>query len=150
MVAFYWIYWTRGYWGQFMPLPSTGLAAPVYITATAACLSSIVTGQMGNVFACRSTRASIFKMGFFSNRLIWLGIAVETTLILAIDYLKPFQFVFGTAPLRLTDWLFLLTITPTLLLLEEGRKWLVRRRSRPAHGKWGKAKCDLSSSVAAG
>jgi len=150
MVAFYWIYWTRGYWGQFMPLPSTGLAAPVYITATAACLSSIVTGQMGNVFACRSTRASIFRMGFFSNRLIWLGIAVETTLILAIDYLKPFQFVFGTAPLRLTDWLFLLTITPTLLLLEEGRKWLVRRRSSSVARKWGRRECDLSSSVAAG
>jgi len=150
MVAFYWVYWTRGFFGVWMPLPGPETAPVLYATATAATLSSIIPEQIGNVFACRSERASVFTMGFFSNRLILLGIACELVLIAAIDYLKPLQMVFGTAPLRLTDWVFFFTITPTLLLCEEGRKWLVRRRSRPVHGKWGKAKCDLSSSVAAG
>jgi len=28
----------------------------------------------------------------------------------------------------LKDWLFLLTFSPIILLMEEGRKWLIRRR----------------------
>ena len=148
MIAFYWVYWTRGFLGVWMPLPGPAAAPVLYATATTATLSSIIPEQIGNVFACRSERASIFKMGFFSNRLILAGIACELALIGAINYLPPFQAVFGTAPLRATDWLFLFTITPTLLLLEEGRKWIVRRRARSNQGKWGKQRCNLSSSVA--
>ncbi len=150
MIAFYWVYWTRGFYGVLMPLPGASAAPLLYATATAATLSSIVPEQIGNVFACRSERASVFRMGFLSNRLILVGIAVELTLIAAIDYLKPLQVVFGTAPLRLTDWLFFFTITPTLLLAEEGRKWIVRRRASQATARRGRRRCDLSSSVAAG
>lgn len=150
MMAFYWVYWTRGYWGVWMPLPGAEAAPLLYATATAATLSSIIPGQIANVFACRSERASVLKMGFFNNRLILLGIACELVLIVAIDYLKPLQMVFGTAPLRATDWLFFFTITPVLLLAEEGRKWIVRRRAELAKRKRGEARCDLSSSVAAG
>ena len=156
MIAFYWVYWTRGYAGVLMPLPGPvaafGLAAePVlYATATAATLSSIIPGQIGNIFACRSERVSSFRMGFSSNRLIWLGIACELLVIMCINYLRPLQAVFGTAPLRLSDWLFFFAITPILLLAEEGRKLVVRQRARANERKWGKQRCDLSSSVAAG
>ena len=152
MLAFYWIYWTRGRFISWFNLPGYDQVGVLYLTATTACLSSIICSQIGNVFACRSERASIFKMGFLNNRLILMGIAVELILIAAIDYLRPLQTVFGTAPLRVTDWLFLFTVTPTLLLLEEGRKWIVRRREqwKQSQRKWGKGKCDLSSSVAGG
>ncbi len=150
MIAFYWIYWTRGFAGVIAPLPGYAQAGVLYLTGTTATLSSIICEQIGNVFACRSQRASIFQMGFLSNRLILLGIATELTLIMAINYLRPLQAVFGTAPLRLADWAFLFTITPTLLLLEEGRKWIVRRRSQKEEGqrKVGRQQCDLSSSAA--
>ncbi len=150
MVAFYWIYWSRGQFAGLLHVPGPAQNLPLYLSATAACLASIICSQIGDVFACRSDRVSIFKQGFFGNRMIFLGIAVEVALIMSIVYLAPFQRVFGTAPLRATDWLFLLTITPTLLLLEEGRKWIVRRRARPVARKWGKEKCGLSSSAAAG
>jgi magnesium-transporting ATPase (P-type) len=150
MLAFYWVYWTRGYSGIVVPLPGPAVAPTLYRTATTATLSSIITGQIGNVFANRSFRTSIFRMGFLTNRLILLGIATELALIAAINYLGPFQYVFGTAPLLLSDWLFLFAITPTLLLLEEGRKWVVRRRGQTDVGKWGKKRCGLSSSGAGG
>ncbi|KAB1985690.1 cation transporting ATPase C-terminal domain-containing protein, partial [Haemophilus parainfluenzae] len=62
-------------------------AAPVlaiYAQATTLTLAAIVACQDGNVFACRSERTSILRLGFFSNPLIWLGIAIEWTLIIAI------------------------------------------------------------------
>jgi magnesium-transporting ATPase (P-type) len=124
MAAYYFLYWTSGWrWG--MPLAAGG---PVYIMATTMCLAGIVASQVGNVFCCRTDRESIFKVGFFKNKLVLFGIASEITLILIFVYTPFFQRVFGTAPLALKDWVFLLTFSPIILLLEEGRKWFIRRR----------------------
>ncbi|MCX6557526.1 MAG: HAD-IC family P-type ATPase [Candidatus Aminicenantes bacterium] len=124
MMAYYFLYWTNGWrWG--MPLAASG---PVYIMATTMCLAGIVASQVGNVFCCRTDRQSIFKVGFFKNKLVLFGIVSEITLILIFVYTPFFQRVFGTAPLAFKDWAFLLTFSPIILLLEEGRKWLIRRR----------------------
>jgi magnesium-transporting ATPase (P-type) len=124
MVAYYFLYWTSGWrWG--MPMAASG---PVYIMATTMCLAGIVASQVGNVFCCRTDRQSIFKVGFFKNKLVLAGIFSEIALILTFVYTPFFQKVFGTAPLGLKDWAFLLTFGPIILLLEEGRKWLIRRR----------------------
>jgi Ca2+-transporting ATPase len=124
MAAYYFLYWMNGWrWG-------TTLAAsgPVYIMATTMCLAGIVASQIGNVFCCRTDRQSIFKVGFFKNKLVLFGIVSEIILILTFVYAPFFQKVFGTAPLAFKDWVFLLTFSPIILLLEEGRKWLIRRR----------------------
>jgi P-type Ca2+ transporter type 2C len=41
-----------------------------------------------------------------------------------------FQQLFGTAPFPLWNWLFLFAWTPILLVADEGRKALARRRAR--------------------
>jgi hypothetical protein len=51
-----------------------------------------VTGQNDNVFVCPSERVSIFYWGFCSDRLIGLGIAVESMLILSIIIWSKQQF----------------------------------------------------------
>jgi magnesium-transporting ATPase (P-type) len=94
-----------------------------------------VTTQIGNVLAQRTERSSIFTVGFFSNRLIWVGIASELVLICLIVYVPAFQHVFGTAPFPPENWLFLFAWAPVLLIAEELRKgigrWMDRRR-KPA------------------
>jgi hypothetical protein len=45
----------------------------------------------------------------------------------AIIYIPFLQPLFGTAPLLLSDWLFLLLLAPMALLSEELRKMLARR-----------------------
>lgn len=99
----------------------------IYQQATTATLATIVACQDGNVFACRSERTSIFQLGFFNNRLIWLGIATEWILILAIIFLKPLENIFGTAPFPMWQWLLLLICPPILLGAEELRKILSRK-----------------------
>lgn len=98
----------------------------IYLQATTATLATIVACQDGNVFACRSERTSIFKLGFLSNRLIWLGIATEWILILCIIFLKPLENIFDTAPLAIWQWLLLLICPPILLGAEELRKRFFR------------------------
>ena len=51
MVAFYFMYWTNGYWGQWLDLPADG---PLYHAATAMTLAAVVVTQIGNLFAQRT------------------------------------------------------------------------------------------------
>jgi potassium/sodium efflux P-type ATPase len=125
MSAFYFMYWTNGYWGQWTDLPDTGA---LYRAATTMTLAAVVATQIGNVFAQRTERTSVFRIGLFSNRLIWVGIAVEVTLIVLIVYVPFLQEIFGTSPFPPGNWLFLLAWTPALLLADELRKALLRRR----------------------
>jgi len=127
MAAFYFLYWTNGYWGQWLDLPSQG---SLYRAATAMTLGSVVATQIGNLFAQRTEYTSVFRIGLLSNRLVWVGIASELTLVGLIIYVPFLQGVFGTAAFPLQNWLFLFAWTPSLLVADEIRKELMRRRSQ--------------------
>jgi magnesium-transporting ATPase (P-type) len=99
---------------------------PVYLQATTACLSAIVVMQIVNVYLCRSDRESVFSASLWSNRLILVGIGAEVLLILAIDYTDWGNQLFGTAPIALDVWLFVIPFAIGMLLLEEFRKYLAR------------------------
>jgi len=90
-------------------------------------LAGIVAAQVGNVFACRTSRSSVFKVGFFKNKWIFAGILGELCIIAGIVYLPPLQTVFGTASIGLGDWAFLFMFAPILFFSEEIRKFLLRR-----------------------
>ncbi|HBE57269.1 MAG TPA: HAD family hydrolase, partial [Cyanobacteria bacterium UBA11149] len=136
MVAFFAVWWSYGYGLTDLQGMTPGILShsgdkatmAIYARATTATLATIVACQDGNVFACRSERVSIFKLGFFSNRLIWLGIAVEWILIISIIYIPPLQTIFSTAALSGWQWLALLIFPPLLLGAEEVRKTIVYGR----------------------
>jgi calcium-translocating P-type ATPase len=109
-----------------------GLAGddPLYREATTACLSAIVATQVVNVFLCRGDRESAWGTGVGGNPLLLLGVGMEIALILAIDYTWPGHWIFATVPLGAEAWLFILPFAAAMLLLEELRKLLLRRRGR--------------------
>ena len=123
MAAFYFQYWSHGYWGQWFNLPSSGT---LYLSATAMALSAVVMTQIGNLFAQRTEKASVFRVGLFTNWLIWIGIITELALIYAMVYIPPFQQVIGTAAFPFNNWLFLVVLIPLLLVADEVRKLLNR------------------------
>jgi magnesium-transporting ATPase (P-type) len=99
----------------------------IYKQSTTVSLVAIVTCQIGNLFACRSNRISIFQLGFFSNPLVWLGILSEVGLILAIVYVPPLQRIFATAALSRSQFMALLVCPFIVLGAEELRKLLFCR-----------------------
>ena len=121
MAAFYFQFWTHGYWGQWTGLPASG---PLYASAMAMALAAVVVTQIGNLFAHRSATVSLWRLSWRSNRFLWVGIATELTLVAAIIYLPPFQRIFDTASFSLVNWLFLLAWLPALPLVDEARKAL--------------------------
>ena len=127
MAAFYFMYWTNGYWGQWLDLPSTGI---LYEAATAMTLGAVVTTQIGNLFAQRTERTSAFRVSWFNNRMLWIGIVSELLIVSMIIYIPFFQQLFGTASFPLANWVFLFAWTPSLLLADEFRKALLRKREK--------------------
>ncbi|MEK7735760.1 MAG: HAD-IC family P-type ATPase, partial [Nitrospirota bacterium] len=101
MFGFFYVMLNGGWrWGEMLS-PNNIL----YMQATTACLTAIIVTQIGNVFACRSSRESVFSIGLFTNRLIFLGIAVELLLQLFIVYHPWGNKIFGTYPISLSAWL---------------------------------------------
>jgi magnesium-transporting ATPase (P-type) len=126
MSAFYFMYLTNG-WRPGMEMAATGL---VYVTATTMTHNAVVTTQIGNGFAQRTNVESIFKVGFFSNRLLLWGILAECVVLVALTYIPFLQDVFNMGPLGPIDWVYLIALIPTLLIADEIRKYFVRRKLR--------------------
>jgi potassium/sodium efflux P-type ATPase len=127
MAAFYFQYWTHGYWGQWLGLPASGA---LYDSATAMALACVVTTQIGNLFAQRTERASVLSIGLFSNRLLWIGIISEIIVILLIVYVPAIQKIIGTSSFSPENWVFLFAWAPLLFIADELRKALLRFRER--------------------
>jgi magnesium-transporting ATPase (P-type) len=130
--AFFWTYWLAG-WRPGLPMTDAG---PIYQRATTMTFAAIVAAQVGNVFACRTDRESVFRAGLFSNPYVWLGVAAEVGLLVALVLVPPARAIVGLAPLAFAEWCVLLAVPPTVLALEETRKWLLRvRHDRTARGR---------------
>jgi len=69
-------------------------------------------------------------VGLLRNPLILWGVVLEVVLILAIGYTAWGNLIFGTGPISWRVWLFVLPFAFGLVALDEGRKYLVRRRLR--------------------
>jgi sodium/potassium-transporting ATPase subunit alpha len=95
-----------------------------YKEATTVTLSAIVMAQIANVFACRSERLSVFRLGLLSNPLILLGIVVEAGLLLLMVYTPFGHWILGTKSLPLWIWVYLVLGAAGLFLAEEVRKVL--------------------------
>jgi P-type Ca2+ transporter type 2C len=125
MGAFWLAYRAMGVDAAWTELPAEGR---VYAAATAAALAAVVTTQIGNLFAHRSEHASIATIGWTTNRLAWVGVGTELVFIAVIVYLPPAQAVVGTAPFPAWLWVVLLACAPVLLVVDEVRKAVLRRR----------------------
>lgn len=124
VAAYFFLNYLNG-WPE-KPLAASGAT---YQMATAMTFAAIVLAQIGAVFACRTERISVFKIGLFSNKMILQGIIVEVVLLALLVYLPvPFLHdLFHTAPFGWREWLFLIFIPPLMLFTDELRKLLLRK-----------------------
>ncbi len=123
MAAFFYVLHQGGWhYGEQLPPFS-----PLYLQATTACLMAIVLAQMVNLFVCRHPQLPVWRFPLLENPLLWVGLAVELSLILLIVYTPWGNGLFGTAPLAMGIWLYALPFALLLGIAEETRKALLRR-----------------------
>jgi sodium/potassium-transporting ATPase subunit alpha len=123
MFGFFYVLHKGGWqWGQMLASDNI-----IYLQATTACLTAIIVTQIANVFACRSFKESVFRLGIFTNKLIFGGILFEILLQVFIVY-HPFgNKIFSTYPISLNTWSILIPFAFFLFFAEEMRKFIVRR-----------------------
>lgn len=140
VVSAYYFVLYQGGWRPGMQLEpnDTTFANPLHLKATTIVFGGIVVMQIANLFACRSEKHSAFKIGFFSNRLIFWGIVFELILACAIIYIPFLQKIFSTTGLGWQEWGIMSVFMTTLFFLEEARK----RLAFGTRGKGGMAPDD--------
>ncbi len=117
----------QGGWTWGMELPTSDL---LYRTAVTAFFAAVVICQVADVLICRTRRQSILSAGIFRNKLIWVGIAVELGIVVAISQIEFLQPFFGTAPIGWLEVSLALPFAAAILLGDELRRWLIRRDNR--------------------
>jgi Ca2+-transporting ATPase len=138
MAAFLIVWWSHGY--SLIDMQKAALmifshtadqkVMAVYHQATTMTLATIVACQIGNLFACRSEGISAFRLSWFENRLLWIGIGVELMTLLALIYIPPLGNIFATSALTSWQWMILVVCPLAILGLEEIRKKLFQRNKK--------------------
>jgi sodium/potassium-transporting ATPase subunit alpha len=103
---------------------------PLYLKAVTAFFVAIILCQVANGLISKTTRQSLWRQGLFSNRWLLLGIGVELLLAAAVVYIPILHPWFGTASLSAGEFLLAWPFALGLLLLDEARRWWLRRGNR--------------------
>ena len=110
--AFLWEYYAE--LGRGVP-PALALAESQTMAVT-----TIIIFQCFYLANCRSLRYSFTAVGFFTNRMFYVGVALVLALQAAFIYFPPAHALFGSAPLNLQAWfkaaVIGAVIVPTMIL----------------------------------
>ncbi|MEJ2071431.1 MAG: cation transporting ATPase C-terminal domain-containing protein, partial [Syntrophobacterales bacterium] len=74
----------------------------------------------------RSEFQSIFRLNPFTNPLLVYALLASTFAQLAVIYAPPLQWVFRTVPLTPFEWVLVIGISSSVILVVEMDKWLRR------------------------
>ncbi|MFW6330368.1 MAG: cation-translocating P-type ATPase, partial [Gemmatimonadota bacterium] len=113
-----------GHAGITEPMPRALAAAQTEAVTT------VILFQIFYLLNCRSFKDSIFTIGLWSNRWIYVGIAVVLVLQMAFIYLPVMNAIFGSAPLSLSSWIEAAALAFLILPIIGAEKWW-RKRSDP-------------------
>lgn len=90
-------------------------------------LTTLAVFQWFNVWNCRSESGSIFKMNPFSNRFLLGATFLVISLQMLAVYNPFFQKVLRTVPLSGKEWLVIISIALSVIVVEEARKIVYRK-----------------------
>jgi Ca2+-transporting ATPase len=105
----------------------TSASGRAYILASTVFLAGVVICQIGNAFACRTSRERVGELGYLSNRGLLVSVAVAIGLIVALIYVPLLSDLFELLPIPPEFWAFLAFFAPAIYIVEKIRKGLIRR-----------------------
>jgi magnesium-transporting ATPase (P-type) len=91
-------------------------------TARTVAVNIFIFGQMFYLFNYRSLRYSMFRLGVFSNRWLILGVVLMTLTQLLFTYSPLMNQLFGSAPMGMTQWAWVLDGGPVIYTVCGARK----------------------------
>ncbi|MDP2704995.1 MAG: HAD-IC family P-type ATPase [Patescibacteria group bacterium] len=98
-------------------------------------LTTLAVFQWLNVWNCRSEEASIFSLNPFSNLYLVFSTVIVIALQTFVIYNPIAQGILHTTALSLHDWMLIVFVASTVLIVEEIRKFFYRNFGRPVSQK---------------
>ncbi len=92
------------------------LKAGLYEYGRSLIFASMSLLQLWNVYNLRSMNKSIWRVGWFKNNYISLGILASLVLMLVVMYVPFLQNIFSFVPLTLKDWLMIVPLTFSVIV----------------------------------
>jgi Ca2+-transporting ATPase len=92
---------------------------------------AIICLRLCNSFTCRSPTLSLFELGLFGNKWLIYACALSFSMLLAVLYVPFLRGAFGIVPLSLADWLIIIPLAFTVIIVVEIQKliaFLVKKR----------------------
>lgn len=90
-------------------------------------LTTLAVFQWFNAWNCRSDRKSIFSENPFSNPFLIMATAIVIGLQFLAVYNPLFQKLLHTTSLQLSEWLIIIPVAASIIVIEEMRKFFYRR-----------------------
>lgn len=85
--------------------------------------------DMWNALSCRSSRKMIWQIGLLRNRMFCIAVSASLICQLFVIYWSPLQHIFQTEALSLLDIVLLSTMTSSVFIFNETRKYFDLRRT---------------------
>jgi Ca2+-transporting ATPase len=92
---------------------------------------TLSASELVRAYTARSERASLFRLGVFSNKVMQYAVLVSVVLLLSAVYVPFLRPVFGTVPLGAREWTLVLPLLLVPGVVAEITKAIVRLRARP-------------------
>jgi Ca2+-transporting ATPase len=90
-------------------------------------VNTIVMIEIFYLFNCRSLTKSVFRMEFFSNKLIFLGVGAMILLQIVFTYIPVMNEIFQSKPIELDSWLKIIGVSLVTFLIIEIKKFVSNR-----------------------
>ena len=92
-------------------------------------LTAMILMELANAVSARSLKYSVFQVGLFKNKFLWLAILSSFGLQLVVLYTPGIQNVFGVTSPEPLDWAFAILFTAIVFGSLELGKYIASKRS---------------------
>jgi len=97
-------------------------------------LTILAVFQWFNAWNCRSEKETVFQKDIYKNMYL-VGATVLAAIVQLLAIYHPlFQKFLRTVPLSLSEWIVIITLSTSVIFVEEIRKLFARRKHRKAEG----------------
>lgn len=101
-----------------------------FVKASTITLTTLAVFQWFNIFNARFENKSIFTKEIFSNLYVWAALLIVIVLQFLAVYWGPLQSILRTTMLSWGDWVIIIGVSSSMIMIEEFRKILVKILSK--------------------
>lgn len=88
---------------------------------------TLIVAQWFSAQNCRSPTKSMFTLGIFKNKVLWIVYIIDIILVGILFVFPPMTALFELVPVEPIEWLFVFLLSSMVLIVEEARKRVASR-----------------------